>query len=350
MLKEMYLGNTIQEWVFAAGTFAVVFLLLIALRHLIRKKLKVFTRRTSTSIDDLIVEVMGRTRYIVLALVALYFASLNLTMSDTVRGALSGAARVAILFQIGIWCSAAVTHLIKGKVSEDGKHASRAAIVFAVKLILWSIVLLVALDNVGVNVTALITGLGIGGVAVALAMQNILGDLFASMSITLDEPFLVGDVIAIDTIIGTVEQVGLKTTRLKSISGEQVVLANTDLLNSRIRNYGRMQERRVVFTLGVTYQTPHATLERIPGLIREIVAAYPGARFDRAHLQKFGDSALVYEVVYFVTDPDYTRYMDIQQGINLDICRVFESHGIHFAYPTHTVYVNAQAPPASPPA
>ncbi len=347
MLKELYFGNTIQEWVTAAAIFAGVFLLLLAGRHLIKKKLKVFSKRTATRLDDLFVEVMGRTRYTFLILVSLYLASLGLNLSDTAKIVLSILVRLALLVQIGIWTSAAATHLLRRKGSGDAKEPSRVAIDFAVKLVIWSIVLLLGLDNLGVDVTALITGLGIGGVAVALALQSVLGDLFASMSITLDEPFVPGDFIVVDTLMGTVEQVGLKTTRLKSISGEQVIIANTDLLKSRIRNFGRMQERRVVFNLGVTYQTPHAVLERIPGMVKEIIAQHPGARFDRAHFQKFGDFALLFEIVYFVTDPDYSRYMDIQQAINLDICRTFETESIQFAYPTQTVFVHPHASPPS---
>jgi len=349
MLNEVYFGNTIHEWLAAAVTVVVVFALLLMLRQLIKKRLKIFAKRTDTRLDDLLVEVMGRTKYVFLILLSLYAGSLNLTLAATVKDVLSILVRLVILLQIGIWSSATATFLLRRKDSDDGKHASRAAIVFSVKLVIWSIVVLVGLENLGVDVTALITGLGIGGVAVALALQSVLGDLFASMSITLDEPFVPGDVIAVDAVVGTVEQIGLKTTRLKSISGEQVIMANTDLLKSRIRNFGRMQERRVVFTVGVTYQTTHEALEKIPGMMKEIIETKEGTRFDRAHFQKFGDSALVFEVVYFVTTADYLRYMDVQQAVNLEICRRFEADGIAFAYPTQTLFVHPQATATSLP-
>ena len=186
-------------------------------------------------------------------------------------------------------------------------------------------------------------GLGIGGVAIALATQSILGDLFASLSIVLDRPFVVGDFIVVGDLMGTVEHVGLKTTRVRSLSGEQLVFSNADLLGSRIRNFKRMAERRIVFAVGVTYQTPAAKLDQIAGVLREIATAAPGVRFDRAHLRSFDDSAITFEVVYYVLDPDYNRYMDTQQRINLAIFRQFEAEGIEFAYPTRTVFVRNEA-------
>jgi small-conductance mechanosensitive channel len=213
------------------------------------------------------------------------------------------------------------------------------ALGFVGRLVLWSIILLLILDNLGVNVTALVAGLGVGGIAVALAVQNILGDLFASLSIALDKPFAVGDFLIIDEHLGSVEHIGLKTTRLRSLSGEQLVFSNTDLLGSRIRNYGRMYERRVMFKIGVTYQTPREKLELIPGIIRQAVEAQQQVRFDRSHFQSYGDFALVFETVYYVLGPDYNLYMDIQQAINLSIHEGFEEHAIEFAYPTQTVHV-----------
>jgi small-conductance mechanosensitive channel len=184
-----------------------------------------------------------------------------------------------------------------------------------------------------------VAGLGIGGIAVALAIQNILGDLFASLSIALDKPFVIGDFIIVDQLLGTVEHIGLKTTRIRSLSGEQIVFSNADLLNSRIRNYKRMYERRVVFSIGVTYQTPYEKLASIGTTLKEIIESQPDVRFDRAHFREYADSSLNYEVVYYVKSPDYNRYMDIQQAINLEIYRRFQDGGIEFAYPTRTLYL-----------
>jgi small-conductance mechanosensitive channel len=212
-----------------------------------------------------------------------------------------------------------------------------------VRLVVWAAVLLVLLDNLGVNVTTLIAGLGVGGIAIALAAQNILGDLFSSLSIVFDKPFVVGDFIIVGDFLGSVEHVGLKTTRLRSLSGEQLVFSNTDLLNSRVRNYGRMFERRVVSSLGVTYRTPADKLARIPTMIREIAEREQKLRFDRAHFQTFGESALLFEYVYYVLTPDYNFYMDVQQRINLALFEQFAAEGIEFAYPTQTLFISRPA-------
>lgn len=200
------------------------------------------------------------------------------------------------------------------------------------------------LDNLGVDVTTLITGLGIGGVAIALATQNILGDLFASLSIVLDKPFVVGDFIRTGEDLGRVEQIGLKTTRVRSLSGELLVFSNSDLLQSRIRNYKQMEERRILFRIGVVYQTAPARLRRIPLIVREIIERQQAVRFDRAHFAAFGDSSYDFEFVYFVGSPDYNAYMDTQQAINLAIVDAFAAEKIELAYPTRTLHLERAAP------
>jgi small-conductance mechanosensitive channel len=186
----------------------------------------------------------------------------------------------------------------------------------------------------------MIAGLGVGGVAVALAVQSILGDLFASLSIVIDKPFVIGDFVIVDEYMGTIEHVGLKTTRIRSLGGEQIVFSNSDLLKTRIRNYKRMRERRVLFGFGVLYQTPIDVVEKIPDLMRAIVEARKNVRFERAHFKAFGESSLDFEVVYWMLDPDYNLYMDVQQAINLEMLRVFEREGIGFAYPTRTLVID----------
>jgi small-conductance mechanosensitive channel len=249
---------------------------------------------------------------------------------------------IGLLLQVGLWASAALDvslRLRRELRMQEHPEAVAAMDVlgFVIRLVVWTIVILVILDNLGIEITALIAGLGIGGVAVALATQNILGDLFASLSIVLDKPFVVGDFLSIDEFLGSVEKVGIKTTRVRSLSGEQLIFSNNDLLNSRIRNFGRMFQRRVVFTFGVTYETPAGKLRRIPTIIRDAVEAQEKVRFDRAHFQKYGDYALIFETVYFVLSPDYNYYMDVQQNINLAIFERFVEEGIDFAYPTQTI-------------
>ncbi|MBE3116500.1 mechanosensitive ion channel family protein, partial [Candidatus Bathyarchaeota archaeon] len=210
---------------------------------------------------------------------------------------------------------------------------------FVARLILWAIILLLILDNLGINITGLVAGLGIGGIAVALALQNILGDLFASLSIVLDKPFVLGDFVVVDALSGTIEHIGLKTTRIRSLEGEQLIFSNNDLLKSRIHNYKRMSERRIVFGFGVVYQTPLEKLKAIKKIVSEVIAKNEKARFDRAHFKEYGDSSLNFEVVYYVTGPDYNIYMDVQEAINLEIFRRFAEEGIEFAYPTRTIYI-----------
>ena len=226
----------------------------------------------------------------------------------------------------------------QGKENQFSK-TSLVVLGYLGKLLLWSIVVLVALDNLGVNITALVAGLGVGGIVVALAVQSLLADVLASLSIVFDKPFVIGDFIVVEDFLGTVEYIGLKTTRIRSLSGEQIIISNNDLLRCRIRNYKRMTERRVVFHLGVIYQTTHEKLSHINSIVRDIIESKENVRFDRVHFKEYGDWSLIYEVVYYVLSQDYNLYMDIQQKINLDLFRKFQEEGIEFAYPTNTVQI-----------
>jgi small-conductance mechanosensitive channel len=251
---------------------------------------------------------------------------------------------LSLLFQAGTWITTGVTAWLdrytqQELVTDRGAATTMRAMGFVAQLVIWVVLLMVALDNLGIDITTLIAGLGVGGIAVALATQNILGDLFASLSIVLDKPFVLGDFVIVDNLMGTVEHIGLKTTRVRSLWGEQVVFSNADLLKSRLRNFGRMQERRIVFRIGVTYQTPRAVVARIPGILREAITSQEKVRFDRAHFASFGDSSLDFEAVYYVLVPDFLPYMDTQQAINLKIMERFEEEGIEFAYPTRTVFL-----------
>lgn len=232
----------------------------------------------------------------------------------------------------------------RARGDDDRAAASSLAVIgFIAKAVIWVMVALMALENLGVNITTLVAGLGVGGIAVALALQNILGDLFASLSITFDKPFFVGDSVAIDAFTGTVQHIGIKSTRLLSISGEEIVISNADLLKSRLRNYGRMSERRVLFTIGVTYETPIETIEQIPGVIRTLIEAIPDARFARCHFSAHGAASLDFETVYYVLSADYTRHMDIQQEVHLQLHRAFTRLGVEFAYPTQRLIIERAA-------
>lgn len=351
VLEQILSANGLADWVSALGVALGTLAAFWILKWIVIRRLAVYTRKTETPIDDFVAKSLAATHLILLVPLALYAATQVLTLPVRVERIAGQIAVIALLVQSAIWghyfIDSWMRHTLHVKKTEDAASASTVGVLgFLARLILWSLALLLALDNLGFNITALLTGLGIGGVAVALAAQNILGDLFASISIALDKPFIIGDFIVVGDQLGTVEYIGLKTTRLRSLSGEQIVFSNTDLLNSRIHNYKRMAERRVLFSFGVTYQTSADMLERIPAMVRAIIEQQEQTRFDRAHFQAYGDSSLDFEVVYYVLDRDYNVYMDKQQAINLALFRRFETEGIEFAYPTRTLHIHSSTPPA----
>lgn len=345
MLLELeILGNPIQDWLTALGIALAINVVVGLFKWLLVHRLAKAASRTSHALDDALVEVARRTRQWLIFGVTLFAASHYLELPERAESVLKIAATVAAFLQLGLWAGAGLDFWLnryrqRTLQMDVGAATSLAALSFVGRVLLWAFVLLLALDNLGVDVTALVAGLGVGGIAVALAVQNILGDLFASLSIVMDKPFVIGDFIVIDGFSGTVEHVGLKTTRIRSISGEQLIFSNSDLLNARLRNYKRMQERRIVFTFGVLYQSAPEQLEQIPAIVRGVIEAQPLARFDRAHFFKFGDSSLDYEAVYWMKEPDYGKYMDTQQAINLALFRAFAEAKIGFAYPSRSIYV-----------
>ncbi len=343
-VDQQLFGVSLIDWTVSAAILAITLLALIALRRILRSRLAKVAERTSATAPKVARRVVGRTQGWFLLLVSLYAATRFGGIVESLPPIVDTVIKIGLLIQMGLWGAAGISRFIElrreARLEEDaGAVAAMDIVGFLLRVAAWTIVLLLALDNLGVNITALVAGLGVGGIAVALAAQNILGDLFASLSIVLDKPFVVGDFLIIGEFMGNVEKVGLKTTRIRALSGEQLIFSNTDLLSARIRNYGRMYERRVEFHLGVTYQTPHDKLEKIPQIIREVIDAQDNARFDRAHFEKYGDFALIFEIIYFVEAPEYRLYMDIQQGVNLEIYRRFAEQEIDFAYPTQTLHL-----------
>jgi len=344
LLKTIFYSNPVWMWLLAVAIIAFVwFVLRVVMRRLVTR-LKRYADRTEGRFDDLLVELLAKTRFLFVLIVAFYAGSLILTLPDAAERALHGLFVLGLLIQAGYWGDGVVTFWIRRtarrKLEEDAATAtSLTALSFVAKAVVWVVVVLVALENFGIDITALVAGLGIGGIAIALAVQNVLGDLFASLSIIVDKPFVIGDFIIVGDLMGSVERIGLKTTRVRSLSGEQIIFSNSDLLGSRVRNYKRMYERRVVFPFGVTYQTPIDALERIPETVRQIVESQQNVRFDRCHFKSFGSYSLDFETVYYVLVADYNVYMDRQQAINLAIMRTFEDAGIEFAYPTQTLFV-----------
>lgn len=341
-MDRILYGNTVQSWLTAAVILVAVVAAEKMLRAVVLSRLRSWARRTRTYVDDLAGTVLSATRSSLVAVVGLYAASLSLTLAGRVEEVLGTAAALALLAQIGLWGGTAIGFLVsrirsRGDAVDAETATAVGAMGFLGRLVLWSFLLLMAIDNLGYDVTALVTGLGIGGIAVALALQNVLGDLFASLSIILDKPFVIGDTLSVGDYQGTVERIGLKTTRLRSVTGEELIFSNKDLLESRVQNFGRMRERRHTFQIGLTYDTPPETAARIPGMVREVLDGEEVARFDRSHFKSFGDSALVFESVYYVADPSYATLMDVQERVNLELLRRLEAAGVEFAYPTRTV-------------
>ena len=357
-LKEIdsIFGNTPAALATALGIAAGVLVIAVGVTAFARRRLR-HAQETESELDDVLLDLLQRTNLALVLFPVLYLASRALILPQQSAALIATLARLSLIAQAALW-SAAIIDFILGRYQRRRAESDPAAITtirafrFAAVLGIWVLGALVALDNLGFNVTTLITGLGIGGVAIALATQNILGDLFASLSIVLDKPFVVGDFIRAGDDIGMVEKIGLKTTRVRSLSGEQLIFSNSDLLQSRVRNYKRMDDRRVLFRIGVVYQTPLEKLRRIPEMVRGIIERQSPTRFDRAHFAAFGDSSYDFEFVYYVGSSDYNLYMDVQQAINLAIVEAFENEGIEFAYPTRTLFIEQGAgegalPPAT---
>lgn len=348
-------GNPLIDWAYALGLGLLTFAALLFVRRQLTRGARRYAAGAELPRGVRLVSVLvEKTQIFPLLALSLIVGSKYLDLGPRAEKITTAVIVVQIALQIGIWLSAAVRFYLAEQQlhASDRNTATITTIVqFVANVVIWSLVLLGVLDNLGFEVKALLTGLGIGGIAVALAVQNVLGDLLASVSIALDKPFGVGDALNLDNgYVGTVEAIGIKSTRLRSLSGEQIVMPNSELVKARIRNYGRMQERRIVFTFGVTYGTSREQLTAIPGIVKSAIAdlGQGRTRFDRAHFMNFGDSALNFEVVYFVTTPDYNQYMDIQQAVNLRLVEEFESRGISFAFPTQTLIIErAGRPPVT---
>ncbi len=341
--------NPLLAWLMALALIVLAMLLVRVIKPLLMARLSAMHHLGRARWNEALAHAVGGTRVLLVGVMALYPALDNLALSATTERWASGIAAVGLFVQLGLWAGRFLDSWIKSSRARAMEHdpetaTGLAAMSFLARLVLWSLVVLLLLDNLGFNVTTLLAGLGVGGIAVGLALQNILGDLFSSLSIVLDKPFQIGHSIVVDGFSGTVENIGLKTTRIRSISGEIVVFSNTDLTKARLRNYKFMQQRRIVFAFGLTYDTPADSLERIPALVKSLIEEHEQARFDRAHFKDFGDSSLNFEVVYWMKTADYTAYMDTQQAINLGLMRACAKLGVEFAFPTRTVQLQWSEP------
>jgi small-conductance mechanosensitive channel len=346
-LNQIYFGNTILQYITAIGIFFLIIALVKIFRFIVLKKLKKWAEKTETTIDDFIIFGIQKSVVPIMYYGAFYIAGRSLKLSPDANNILNIISIIVITFFVIRLLTSILNFSIVSYTSkqEDGERKAKQlkSISALAKLLIWVIGLIFLLDNLGVNISAVVAGLGIGGIAVALAAQTILGDLFSYFVIFFDRPFEIGDFIIVDDKTGNVEHIGIKTTRIRALSGEQLVLSNTDLTGSRVHNYKKLQRRRVVFQLGAIYQTPAEKLKIIPELVKQIIIDNPDAEFDRGHFKSFGDFSLNFEFVYYVLSAEYSVYMDIQQAINLKIYEKFEEEGIEFAYPTQTLFVNKEA-------
>ncbi|MEP6885150.1 MAG: mechanosensitive ion channel family protein [Gammaproteobacteria bacterium] len=349
--QRLLLGNSPWDWLIAA----LIALAVWAGLWIVRRLIAAHYQKHSTARHRLPIRLVGyliaNTRQFLFFAVALYAAETSLTLPERLHRILSNFALILILLQVGLWAGRSVRFYLEMKELERGADRAFAGsldiINFVARMLIWSLLVLVALDNLGINITALLAGLGVGGVAVALALQNVLGDLFASLSIALDKPFVVGDNLSLDTFTGTVEHIGIKSTRLRSESGEQIIISNADMLKSRVRNFGRMQEQRALLTIRVAYGTPPGKLRDIPKLLESIVREQANVRFDRCHLKALGESALHFELSYFAQQPSANPLLDLQQAVNFRIIEEFQRLGVEFAYPTQLVKLDERRPPSA---
>ncbi len=341
---ERVFETTYQDIFLATFRAFALWLVLVISIGLLKRFFDKLAKNQLPNVVDLIADVLGRINHKIIVIVAISFGISHFSLPEKIQFGLKVTVSVILLFQVFIILNPVIVFLVKhltngGEENSPKNISLRRNLNIIFKTLVYVSGVLFLLDNFGVNVSTLLAGLGVGGLAVGLALQSVLGDAFSSFAIGLDKPFEIGDFIIFEDFMGTIELVGLKTTRIRSLGGEMIVVPNSYLTNARIRNYKKMEERRIVFHFGVTYDTKQAQLRDIPQIVEELIGSQERSRFDRCHFQSFGDSALIFEVVYYVESPDYLTYMDIQQKVNINLHRIFEEKGIEFAYPTQTVFV-----------
>ncbi len=350
---QVWLGNSARDWLLALVAFLIIFTVLpLARSFVLSRRSKLETLGRGAVGVELVLLLISRTSQLFLWVVALFFAGRFLDSPPRLEQASKLLIVVVVWFQAALWGVAAVRYALERQqqkheaAGDPGFRGSIGIVMFVANLVIFAVAVLLALDNLGINITALVAGLGIGGIAIALAVQTVLGDLLASLSITLDKPFTVGDFLKLDDVEGRVEKIGVKSTRLRSVSGEQVVVSNADLLKSRIRNLGRMPEQRALFSIAISYDTPPEKVDAVTALIRDAIAGVPEARFEFCVLKALSETALVFEICYFVPQPGGGRFLRTTDLVNRRIHAVLADAGVSFANVARTVPL--RAPPPSP--
>lgn len=333
-LAREFWGNPVQDYLIAFAIIVLGLLIIHLFKRVLLNRLAKWAAKSETNLDDMIVHGIERFGLPILTFAIIYWAINSLTLSPKAEKVIDVATAVVIAYFVIRLISAFIQNIITSSVrkQENGevKIKQIGGLMIIINMVIWILGLVFLLDNLGYNVTTILTGVGIGGIAIALAAQNIVGDLFNYFVIFFDKPFEVGDSVTVDDKNGTIEYIGLKTTRIRSLTGEQIIISNSDLTKSRVHNFKRQETRRIAFSVSVRYQTTPEKLRKIPGIIREIIGAADNTRFDRAHFARFTEYGLTFDVVYFVTVPDYIKYMDVQQEINLKIMETFKREDINF--------------------
>lgn len=347
ILELTYFNNTVKQYLISAAIFFGFIILFFILKQWVLSALTKWVKKTRTDVDDEMLDLAKTIPWPVYFFASLFFS----VQVITIHSLASTIIKILLVIFLVYWATKVSSRLIEyllfkfsgGSKERGKKNTAYYAFALMAKIILWSTGLLLILSNLGVNISALVASLGIGGIAVALALQNVLGDIFSSFTIYLDKPFEPGDYIVIGDHEGTVKKIGLKTTRIEALQGEEIVVSNNELTNTRIRNFKRMKKRRVVFSLGLTYGTAHKKLINIPKIIEKLITEVEKCTFDRANFKEFGEFSLNYEVVYYLESNNYKEYMERQEAINLAIVEAFEKEGLEMAFPTQTLYVRKEA-------
>ncbi len=348
------LDISLANWILALCASTLSYLLARTAIRFVFKKIAARSTASSGHLSYIAGQVLTSTSTTLLLLASILIGVGLLDLPERWLGRVSSLWFVVVALQVGLWANRAIALALHRYFSRHGTSGTFQASALATlslwggRVLLWAVVLLAMLSNVGVNITAFVASLGVGGIAVALAVQNILGDVFASLSIAVDKPFEVGDFIVVGSLAGTVEHVGLKTTRIRSLGGEQIVMANADMIGSTIQNYKRLQERRIVFEFRLTYDCSAEQIRQVTQQVEQIIKSEDRVRFDRCHFRSFGENALEFETVYIVLDASYNVYMDIQQTINLKIMETIANLNARFAVPSRTVYVASLPNPPEP--
>ena len=343
-LTKEFFNNTTQDWLIAIGIAILVYIGLVILRHILNSKVRKWVDRTKGTTDNFLLDLVSGTKNWFLLMVSIAVSTLYLNIIPEWYQAIRILLVIGFTFQISNWAASTVSYFISKKM-ETEKNSSKVTIYNTVgiisRILIWVFAGLVILDSFpNVDISSLVAGLGIGGIAIGFAVQSILEDLFASVSITVDQPFVLGDFIVVGDVSGTVEKIGMKTTRIRSLTGEQIVIGNASITSDNIQNYQKLLERRVTITVGVTYETPLEKLRMIPSIIEKIAKDQEKARFDRVHLDEMADFSINFLLVYYALTADYNEHMDIKEAINFSILEKFAENGIDIAYPTQMLYIS----------